>query len=208
MNRMGRHPLLVVFDGPKGTGKTTLINFVFTQLRSHLNMGRWAEKDLDPLRSQTTELLRQHQERLTPEIERSVVHLLAEGRARISAEHIRPATYDLILMDRWYPADAAFRRLIPFEECLAANRQAGAVEPDLVFATVCDPAVSWQRAHSRSRGLSSVAIASKEDHERSSIAFSAAAVRYGWRIVRTEPPVDVIGIDVLREISAFVSQSV
>lgn len=57
-----------------------------------------------------------------PDLEFKVCERFAESRAWIS-RHVLPRqpADSIILIDRWYPSDAAFRRTVPFDQILRLN---------------------------------------------------------------------------------------
>jgi thymidylate kinase len=133
---------------------------------------------------------------MTREAELHLARTLARGRAWITGEVIRPAQEQALLLDRWYPSEAALRRHLLFEECLDLNREYGVASPDLVVAVVCDPRESWHRAHARERGFDSVAIRDFVEHQRSCQVFEEAAGRNGWLLVQTDQSPDIVAAKV------------
>jgi len=116
MNR----PLFVSIDGPKGTGKTTLLEAVTQALRLDGNkVIRLCERKNDPCRGETMALVNQLARSPCRDLEFKVCERFAESRAWIS-RHVLPRqpADSIILIDRWYPSDAAFS-------------PHGAVRPDL-----------------------------------------------------------------------------
>ncbi|WP_163988893.1 thymidylate kinase [Pyxidicoccus caerfyrddinensis] len=194
-------PLFVSFDGPKGTGKTTLIRSVSELLQPYVTLRCLVEKDLDPFATESRRLLSAAGPRPTQEVEAEVVEKFARGRAWITEHVLRLATEHVVLMDRWFPSDAAFRRHVPFAESLEANQRAGVAIPDLVIATTCDPRESWLRAHARHRGLDSVVIHDEVSHAEATRRFEAAAQTHRWALIRTEEPAEVIAGHVYRLIA-------
>jgi thymidylate kinase len=148
-----KRPVFVSINGQKGTGKTTLIHGVMQIMPSSLTVMALSEKDVDPYRNKTEELLRTHRAHTTHAVEQEIVHLLAAGRAAISKGYPAERRCDVVLIDRWYPSDAYFRRCVPFSDVLATNIAEGVAKPDLILAAVCDPHESWRRATTRPRGL-------------------------------------------------------
>lgn len=188
MNR----PLFVSLDGPKGTGKTTLLEAVTQALRAEGHkVVRLSERNNDPHRGQTMALVNQLARHPDPALEWSVCERLAESRAWIS-RHVLPVQPEgsIILMDRWYPSDAAFRRLVPFGEILRLNLERGVQVPDLHVGVLTDPQISWARAAGRSRGLGSTVIHRLEEHVVCTGAFERAAAEQGWMLCRNEGTVE------------------
>ncbi|CAB3785929.1 Thymidylate kinase [Paraburkholderia ultramafica] len=179
--RVGQ-PLFISFDGPKGTGKTTILEGVRDELRA---LGRevvaLCEKELDPYRADTIVLLEQLSTASSPALETRICQQLAAGRAWITT-HILEAldSGKIALIDRWYPSDAAFRRSIPFEQVLDINRTSAVRDPDIAVAVTCAAPLSWDRAWSRSRGLNSHVIQSFEQHKKCTEVFNDAVEKYGW----------------------------
>ncbi len=180
--------LFVSVDGPKGVGKTTLLDAVEKVFQSDIEVGRWIEKDLDPGRGETLRMLSAQRQQFSVAREESIVASLANGRATISQQinSWLSGTPRLLLIDRWYPSDAAFRRGVPFERCLAENLRRRVRQPDLAIALLCAAKVSWARASVRTRGLDSSVIADEQEHAASTSSFDAAARAQGWFEVRNE----------------------
>jgi len=187
-----KRPAFVSIDGPKGTGKTTLLHSVVEILPASLTVMALSEKDVDPYRKRTEELLRHHRGRMTRAVEQEIVYLLAAGRAAISKDVLASVAADLVLIDRWYPSDAYFRRCIPFSDVLATNIDEGVTKPDLILAAVCDPHESWRRATTRPRGFASKSGIDFDQHIAASRAFDAAIEGFGFTRLSTESPPSVV----------------
>lgn len=116
MNRQ----LFVSLDGPKGAGKTTLLEAMTKVLRAdNKKVIRLCEKKSDPFRGETMALVNRLARNPSLDLEREVCERLADSRAWISRNVLTKQPPDsIILMDRWYPSDAAFRRMVPFAEIL------------------------------------------------------------------------------------------
>jgi thymidylate kinase len=106
----------------------------------------------------------------------------------------------LILIDRWYPSDAAFRRMIPFAEILQLNIDRNVQVPDLHVGVVTDPELSWARAAARRRGLSSTVMYKLEDHVACTQAFERAIADHGWVLCRNEGTIEDATMQVVCEI--------
>ena len=181
-----RRPILVTFDGPKGTGKTTLLDGVLRLIPAQMEVVHLVEKSLDPHRLEIRALLETHRGRMTPAIDLEIASLMVQGRAWISREILDRSRARLILMERWIASEAAFRMQIPFENCLELNRHGEVREPELVVAVVCEPDEAWRRAHARPSGLGSQIITSLAGHRTSCERFETAANRHGWWTVQTD----------------------
>jgi thymidylate kinase len=181
------------FDGPKGVGKSTLIQKVGLTLKMKGYPVRiLIEKELDPYREETRAVLRDFTKNPSIEKERLVLRQLTKGRVWIS-QNILPLDKPMItLIDRWYPSDAVFRRYISGETCINYNLEQGVVEPDGVFAMYCEPHISFSRAHQRTEGLHSDVIRTHSDHALSTFRFVNVAKKQNWILVDTAPTQDIL----------------
>ncbi|MDH0734106.1 thymidylate kinase [Pseudomonas sichuanensis] len=198
MNR----PLFVSLDGPKGTGKTTLLEAITQVLRADNNkVIRLCEKKSDPFRGETMALVNRLVRHPSQELELQVCARLADSRAWIS-QHVLPKQPpgSIILIDRWYPSDAAFRRTVPFAEILRLNMARNVRVPDLHVGVVTDPEVSWARAAARSRGLGSTVIHKLEEQVACTQAFERAVADHGWVLCRNEGTIEAATMQVVGEI--------
>ncbi|QXH54339.1 dTMP kinase [Pseudomonas maumuensis] len=180
--------LFISLDGPKGTGKTTLLEAVTQALRAdNRKVIRICEKKSDPYRGETMALVNQFVRQPCRDLELKVCERLADSRAWISRHVLaKQPTDSIILIDRWYPSDAAFRRLVPFAEILRLNIERNVRVPDLHVGVVTDPEVSWNRAAARSRGLSSTVMHALEEHVACTEAFERVVADQGWVLCRNE----------------------
>jgi thymidylate kinase len=188
MNR----PLFVSLDGPKGTGKTTLLEAVTKVLRAdNKTVIRLCEKKSDPHRAETMALVNQLVRKPSRALEWEVCERLADSRAWIS-RHVLPKQPpgSIVLIDRWYPSDAAFRRTIPFAEILRLNIDRNVRVPDLHVGVVTTPDVSWARAAARRRGLGSTVIHQLAEQVACTQAFEQAIADNGWVLCRNEGTVE------------------
>lgn len=184
MNR----PLFVALDGPKGTGKTTLLEAVTRELRAQgKKVIRLCEKKSDPFRGETMALVNKLARDPSRALEWAVCERLAESRAWISENVLVKQPADsIILIDRWYPSDAAFRRLVPFAQILQLNLDRGVRVPDLHVGVVTEPELSWARAAARRRGLGSTVINTVDEQVACTEAFEGAVLEQGWVLCRNE----------------------
>ncbi|VVO76615.1 Thymidylate kinase [Pseudomonas fluorescens] len=198
MNR----PLFVSLDGPKGTGKTTLLEAVTKVLRAdNKKVIRLCEKKSDPYRGETMALVNKLVRNPTRDLELGVCERFADSRTWIS-QHVltKQPPGSIILIDRWYPSDAAFRRLVPFAEILQLNIDRNVRVPDLHVGVVTAPDVSWARAEARSRGLGSTVIHNLEEHVACTKAFERAIADHGWVLCRNEGTIEDATMQVISEI--------
>ncbi|MCS3838803.1 thymidylate kinase [Pseudomonas sp. JAI111] len=194
--------LFVSLDGPKGAGKTTLLEAITKVLRAdNKKVIRLCEKKSDPYRGETMALLNKLVRNPSRELELRVCERLADSRTWISRHVLAKQPPDsIILIDRWYPSDAAFRQLVPFAEILQLNIDRNVQVPDLHVGVVTDPDISWARAAARSRGLSSTVMHKLEEHVACTKAFERAIADHGWVLCRNEGTLEDATMQVVREI--------
>ncbi|AZE83919.1 Thymidylate kinase-like protein [Pseudomonas orientalis] len=185
-------PLFVSLDGPKGTGKTTLLEAVTAALRAdRKKVIRLCEKNSDPDRGETMALVNQLARHPNPALEWAVCERFADSRSWISRHVLtRQPADSIILIDRWYPSDAAFRRLIPFAQILQLNIDRHVQVPDLHVGVVTDAHTSWARAAARRRGLNSTVLHTLEEHAACTHAFERAVADQGWILCRNEGSIE------------------
>ncbi|AZF05471.1 dTMP kinase [Pseudomonas sp. R5-89-07] len=199
--------LFVSLDGPKGTGKTTLLEAVTSALRAeNKKVIRLCEKKSDPHRGETMALVNQLVRHPSRALERAVCERFAESRSWMS-RHVLPKQPpdSIILIDRWYPSDAAFRRLIPFAQILQLNIERNVQVPDLHVGVVTDAELSWARAAARRRGLSSTVLHTLEEHVACTQAFERAVADHGWVLCRNEGTIEQATRQVVCEINGVLS---
>ncbi|WP_327437787.1 dTMP kinase [Pseudomonas donghuensis] len=198
MNR----PLFVSLDGPKGTGKTTLLEAVTKVLRAdNKKVIRLCEKKSDPYRGETMALVNKLARNPSRDLELGVCERFADSRTWISQHVLTKQPADsIILIDRWYPSDAAFRRMVPFAEILQLNMDRNVRVPDLHVGVVTPPEISWARAAARTRGLNSTVMHKLEEHVASTKAFERAVADHGWVLCRNEGTVEDATMQVVSEI--------
>lgn len=197
------NPLFVSLDGPKGVGKTTLLEAITQVLRAdNKKVIRLCEKKSDPWRKETMALVNRFARNPAMDLEREVCERFADSRAWISRHVLakQPAG-SIILMDRWYPSDAAFRRMVPFAEILQLNLERNVRTPDLHVGVVTAPEISWARAAARTRGLSSTVIHKLDEHVACTEAFEREVADNGWVLCRNDGPLEVATMHVVSEIS-------
>ncbi|MCF5687312.1 dTMP kinase [Pseudomonas sp. PA-1-3F] len=184
--------LFISMDGPKGTGKTTLLEAVTTALRAdNIKVVRLCERKSDPCRAQTMALVNTFARDPSRDLELEVCERFADSRSWITRNVLAAQPPDsIILMDRWYPSDAAFRRLIPFADILELNINRQVQMPDLHVGVVTAAQISWARAVARRRGLSSTVMSKLEEQVACTEAFERAAVEQGWVMCRNEGTIE------------------
>ena len=194
--------LFVSLDGPKGTGKTTLLEAVTKVLRAdHNKVIRLCEKKSDPYRGETMALVNQFVRNPSRDLELQVCERFADSRGWISRHVLTKQPPDsIILIDRWYPSDAAFRRQVPFAEILQLNIDRNVRVPDLHVGVVTAPEISWARAAARQRGLDSTVIHRLEEHVACTQAFERAIADHGWVLCRNEGTLEEATMQVVSQI--------
>ncbi|WP_434747702.1 dTMP kinase [Pantoea sp. Lu_F5_004] len=194
--------LFVSLDGPKGTGKTTLLESITQVLRAdNRKVIRLSEQKSDPFRAETMALVNRLARNPSVELEREICERFAVSRAWISQNVLTKQPGNcIILMDRWYPSDAAFRRMMPFAEILQRNIELNVRAPDLHVGVVTAPEVSWERAAARSRGLGSTVIHRLEEHVACTRVFEQEMTNHGWFLCRNEGTIEEATMQVIAEI--------
>ncbi|CAI1727536.1 Uncharacterised protein [Serratia quinivorans] len=135
------------------------------------------------------------------DLEWEVCRRLADSRAWISQQVLTKQPPDsIILMDRWYPSDAAFRRMVPFADILQLNLERKVRTPDLHVGVVTAPEISWARATARPRGLSSTVIYKLEEHVACTKAFEREIANHCWVLCRNEGIIEGATMQVIFEI--------
>lgn len=188
MNR----PLFVALDGPKGVGKTSLLEAITEVLRAdNQKVIRLCEKKSDPFRGETMQWVNRLARHPDRALELQVCQRLADSRRWISRHVLTKQPPDsIILIDRWYPSEAAFRRTVPFAEILQLNLDRDVQVPDLHVGVVTAAEISWARAAARRRGLSSTVLRGLEEHVACTQAFEQAVADQGWFLCRNEGTID------------------
>ncbi|MFJ2318781.1 MULTISPECIES: dTMP kinase [unclassified Pseudomonas] len=195
-------PLFVSLDGPKGTGKTTLLEAVTAGLRAdNHKVIRLCERKSDPYRGETMALVNELARNPSRDLEWAVCQRFADSRRWIS-RHVLPEQPlgSIILIDRWYPSDAAFRHTVPFAEILKLNIEREVRVPDLHVGVVTAPDISWARATTRSRGLGGTVIRKHAEHVACTEMFEQAVADHGWVLCRNEGTVEAASMQVMNEI--------
>ncbi|SDS92428.1 nucleoside/nucleotide kinase family protein [Pseudomonas granadensis] len=203
MNR----PLFVALDGPKGVGKTSLLEAITEALRAdNQKVIRLCEKKSDPFRGETMQLVNRLARQPDRALELQVCQRLADSRRWISRHVLtRQPTDSIILIDRWYPSEAAFRRTVPFAEILKLNLDRDVQVPDLHVGVVTAAEISWARAAARRRGLSSTVLRGLEEHVACTQAFEQAVAAQGWFLCRNEGTIEEATRRVVGEINRVMS---
>lgn len=203
MNR----PLFVSLDGPKGTGKTTLLEAVTKVLRAdNKKVIRLCERKSDPYRGETMALVNKLARSPSRDLEWAVCQGFAQSRRWISRNVLtQQPPGSIILIDRWYPSDAAFRQTIPFAEILQLNMDRDVRVPDLHVGVVTAPDISWARAATRSRGLGGTVIQKYAEHVACTELFEQAIADHGWVLCRNEGTVEDATMQVVSEIVAVIA---
>ncbi|WP_460095388.1 dTMP kinase [Pseudomonas sp. S2_B03] len=201
-------PLFISLDGPKGVGKTSLLEAITEVLRAdNQKVIRLCEKKSDPFRGETMHLVNRLVRHPDRDLELEVCQRLADSRRWISQHVLTKQPADsIILIDRWYPSDAAFRRMVPFAEILQLNRDRNVQVPDLHVGVVTAAEISWVRAGARRRGLSSTVLRGLEEHVDCTQAFEQAAAEQGWFMCRNEGRIEEATGRVVGEINRVVSR--
>jgi thymidylate kinase len=175
--------MIIAIDGCKGVGKTTLLD----SMQQELTCTVIAEAKEDPFRCKTLELLSGFGTGITRGQELMLLERFCQGRASmvkdiVSAESITA----LVLLDRWYLTDFAFRKHLGLHEVLEASRLHDVLKPDLYIVLTCEPSTAWERLSTRQRGLDSRSVTTLHEWVRINERFIDAADRIGGMILRTD----------------------
>jgi len=194
--------LFVSLDGPKGTGKTTLLEAVTALLRAdNRKVIRLCERKSDPFREETMALVNELARNASRDLEWAVCERFADSRSWISRNVLpKQPSGSIILIDRWYPSDAAFRHTIPFAEILQLNLERNVRVPDLHVGVVTTPDISWARATARSRGLGGTVIRKHAEHVACTEMFEQAVADHGWVLCRNEGTIEEAAMQVIAEV--------
>jgi len=203
MNR----PLFISLDGPKGTGKTTLLEAVTAVLRAdNKKVIRLCERESDPYRGATMALVNELARNPSRDLEWAVCQRFADSRSWISRHVLTQQPLgSIILIDRWYPSDAAFRHTVPFAEILQLNIERNVRVPDLHVGVVTTSDISWARATARSRGLGGTVIQKHAEHVACTEMFEQAAADHDWILCRNEGTIEGATMQVVSEIHKLFS---
>ena len=181
--------IFISFDGPKSVGKSTLIGVAHEQL---IQEGILAEVRVEKLmispriRNVLDELFARHRLAPSEETDSAIAEQMLQARMEITSQNILHSEVEVVLLDRWYPSDAVFRQYLDADAIIAKNIQAGVLIPDIVFAVVCSPEISWQRAHALERNLDSKVIFDFAAHELSNTNFLRKARNHKWHVLETD----------------------
>lgn len=200
--------LFISLDGPKGTGKTTLLEALTGALRADKRkVVRLCERKSDPFRADTMALVNRQARQPSRTLELQVCECLARSRAWISEQVLpRQPVDSIVLIDRWYPSDAAFRRSVSFDEVLRLNIDARVRVPALHIGVVTAPDLSWARAIARPRGLASTVTFRLDEQIAATEAFERAAEAQGWLVCRNEGTLQQATEQLLAAITAVADQ--
>lgn len=146
--------MFITFEGGEGTGKTTLIETIYEQLKATHHV----IKTREPGGSMIAEAIRDiilnpKYEGVTPYTE---ALLLAASRAQHLDEVILPGLKKgaIVLCDRYIDSSLAYQgyaRNLGFDFVLSINRYATLNMPDLTFYIDLDPEIGMSRIEGRSK---------------------------------------------------------
>lgn len=196
--------LIVTFDGPKGVGKSTMLERVRERLAADgLDVAVLVEKEvMSAVKKELGPLYERMRAAPSATIDQAIADTLLAGRVEITSQVKSTPIANTVLLDRWYPSDTVFRRYLSVDALVSANIAAGVLVPDLIVAVLCAPHISWDRAHQRERSLDSKVIYDFEAHAWSTKNFKEAALKFGWMPIEsdTRSP-DALAIEICNQIS-------
>lgn len=142
--------LLVVADGPSGSGKDSLLNALSAQLHTLcLPVFCFSEEETDEKRHEILEARRKGKERGgTGDIE--MAGILVEHRKEIYQNIVEPRVVEgkMVIANRGEPATLAYqtaRGELTMEDVWDMHRESGVRIPDLVILTICSAETATQR---------------------------------------------------------------
>lgn len=143
-------PSFIVFDGPSGTGKGTLISLVEERLTNlGLDTLVFAEETVDKNRAEILEA-RKRGQAAGRTGDRDMAEVLVNHRQQLYETIVAPAILSgrTVLADRGEPATLAYqtvKRELAMEEVWKMHRQQIIRPPDAVVLTLCSPETALLR---------------------------------------------------------------
>lgn len=143
-------PSFIVFDGPSGTGKGTLISLVEAELKNlKLNPLVFVEEKEDKNRAEILEA-RKRGQAAGRTGDRDMAEVLVNHRQQLYETIVAPAILNgrTVLADRGEPATLAYQTVkkeLAMEEVWKMHRQQIIRPPDAVVLTLCSPETALLR---------------------------------------------------------------
>lgn len=140
----------IVFDGPSGTGKGTLIPLVKTDLKSRgFNPFIFVEEGADKNRTEILEA-RNRRKQAGGTGDREMAEVLVLHRSTLYQQFVSPAIFDgkIVLADRGEPATLAYQTAkgeLTMDEVWRMHREQKIRLPDAVVLTLCLPETALYR---------------------------------------------------------------
>lgn len=148
-----KHPEIssfIVFDGPSGTGKGTLIPLVENDLKNRgFNPIIFVEEEADKNRTEILEA-RNRGKQAGGTGDREMAEILVRHRQELYEKIVAPALLDnqIVLADRGEPATLAYQTVkkeLAMEEVWKMHRQRNIRPPEAVVLTLCSPETALLR---------------------------------------------------------------
>lgn len=138
--------LLVVFDGPNGVGKTTLIEKLYNKL---ITKGYRVNKTKEPTESYLGKFVREKSETITGD---ALACLIAADRYQHIKEEIIPVleNNEIVLCDRYILSSYILQGMDGVEEKFIYNLNNNIIMPDIQFALIASNNVIQARLNKRS----------------------------------------------------------
>ena len=152
-------PSFIVFDGPSGAGKGTLIPLVETALESYgLNPTIFVEEEADKNRAEILEA-RNRGKQAGGAGDREMAEVLVHHRQKLYEKFVAPALLGgrIVLADRGEPATLAYQTAkgeLTMDEVWRMHREQQIRLPDAVVLTLCSPETALFREEQDSRSSS------------------------------------------------------
>ena len=137
--------MFLIFDGPSGTGKDTLIRLIKTQLPCSV----LSEEELDPRRGEILAArAAAKQRRGSGDLE--MAQVLIAHRAEIYKQHLYPVLQDgrIVIANRGEPATLVYqtaRKELSMQQVWQMHRQARIIVPNLVVILTCSVEIALAR---------------------------------------------------------------
>lgn len=180
--------MFITFEGGEGTGKTTLIQNVFNNLKTTYNIKTTREPGGSMIAEAIRDIiLNPKYEGVTPYTE---ALLLAASRAQHLDEVILPhlKNGDIVLCDRYIDSSLAYQgyaRDLGFDFVLSINKYATQHMPDLTFYIDLDPNIGIKRIKGRSK-YDRLDQESKAFHDKVRLGYLELLNMYPNRIVKID----------------------
>ncbi len=196
---MGKRGLLITFEGPEGSGKSTQLNRLATWLRGQ---GYRVITTREPGGTRIGEAIRAllHDVHFTEMQARAEILLYSASRAQLVDEVIRPALQEgaIILCDRYADSTYAYQgygRGLPLDWLKAITGFAtGGLHPDLTLYLDLPPEVGLERKRAGQEEMNRMDREAMDFHRRVRAGYleMAAAEPKRWRVIAADDSIEAV----------------